>query len=87
MGGQSKCPGETGTTRRESNVVIQQIKERCCTVNPPNANGKAVCSCQNIPDPDNTAGAAFGVIIKNLSPSGMSCVTNSLQLLTHFIRM
>mmetsp|Transcript_20384 Transcript_20384/g.28120 ORF Transcript_20384/g.28120 Transcript_20384/m.28120 type:complete len:161 (+) Transcript_20384:157-639(+) len=29
MGGQSKCPGETGTSRRESEVKIIQIIPRC----------------------------------------------------------
>ena len=29
MGGQSKCPGETATSRRESNVKIMEIKHLC----------------------------------------------------------
>jgi hypothetical protein len=29
MGGQSMCPGETGTSRRESNVKILGIIHRC----------------------------------------------------------
>eukprot|EP01035_Chromulina_nebulosa_P063886 gene63886-87375_t len=31
MGGQSKCPGESGTNRRESQVSIQGIVPRCGT--------------------------------------------------------
>ena len=62
MGGQSKCPGETGTSRRESNVKIHQIVDRCCNV-------KVDCLCQNLPDQTN---AVMGVVILNLSPSSKS---------------
>ena len=61
MGGKSKCPGETGTSRRESGVSIVQIKDRC--------GGDKKSLCQNILPIGSTA--AFGVIIQNLSPTGM----------------
>ena len=67
MGGQSKCPGETGTTRRESNVKIHQIVDRCCNSNPLNAAGQQNCNCQNLPD---QSSASFGLVILNDSPSG-----------------
>ena len=59
MGGQSKCPGETGTSRRESAVKILQVKNRC------GANLNSVC--QGL-----TAGgnAQFIAVIQNLSPTG-----------------
>ena len=53
MGGQSKCPGETGTTRRESNVKIHQIVDRCCNANPPTVAGKPNCLCQGLADQTN----------------------------------
>ena len=67
MGGKSKCPGETGTTRRKSNVKIYEIKERCCNANPRNAAGEFNCQCSNLPDKTN---AVIGVVIYNDSPSG-----------------
>ena len=63
VGGKSKCPGETGTTRRESGVKIVQIIDRCCVSNPVD------CSCSIPPLPSGTY-ATFGVIIENDSPSG-----------------
>jgi hypothetical protein len=60
MGGQSKCPGETGTSRRESAVSIYQIVPRC--------GPDRISSC--IP-PILKHGdvATFGVIILNNSPT------------------
>jgi hypothetical protein len=64
MGGQSKCPGETATSRRESRVTIVDIVPRCgpshnlpcdATVNPYFLSGEV---------------ASFGVVIQNLSPTG-----------------
>ena len=54
IGGQSKCPGESGTTRRESRVEIFEIVPRCgVTMNRP---------CDEHGEP-----ALFGVVIQNLS--------------------
>ena len=60
MGGASKCPGETGTSRRESNVRILEIRERC------GANKASPCDEHTLNPGDN---ANFGVIIENLSPT------------------
>lgn len=60
MGGASKCPGETGTSRRESNVRILQIRERC------GADKASPCNELTLGPGDN---ANFGVIIENLSPT------------------
>ena len=58
MGGQSRCPGETGTNRRESQVSIVDIRRRC--------NGD--CS-----DPLSIGEKVhFGIIILNNSPTGVS---------------
>jgi hypothetical protein len=60
MGGVSKCPGETGTTRRESRVRIVRIQPRCGpTKNLP-------CTASNLAVGDT---ANFAVVIENLSPS------------------
>ena len=60
MGGASKCPGETGTSRRESNVRILQIRERC------GADRASPCNELTLGFGDN---ANFGVVIENLSPT------------------
>ena len=60
MGGASKCPGETGTSRRESNVRILQIRERC------GADKASPCNELTLGPGDN---ANFGVVIENLSPT------------------
>ena len=60
MGGQSKCPGETATSRRESAVSIYRIIHRC---------GKyrnATCDAATLSYGDV---ATFGVVILNNSPS------------------
>ena len=60
MGGASKCPGETGTSRRESNVRILEIRERCGT------DKASPCNELTLGPGDN---ANFGVVIENLSPT------------------
>lgn len=62
LGGQSKCPGESGTLARESNVKIKQIKARC------GADSNSPCdpaALSSITQP-----ATFAVQIVNLSPTG-----------------
>ena len=61
MGGQSKCPGETATARRESNVQIMEIKHRC------GPDGYSRCDESSLKSGDK---ATFGVIILNDSPTG-----------------
>lgn len=63
MGGQSKCPGESGTNRRESQVSIQGIVSRCGSATPPDE-----CTNQNLAPGTK---AHFGVIILNNSPTGV----------------
>ena len=69
MGGKSKCPGETGTSRRESGILIDIIP-RC---KDPNSGVDGVYTynreCQNLP-PGTTA--LFSVIITNQSPTSKS---------------
>ena len=60
MGGASKCPGETGTSRRESNVRILEIRERCGEDNASPCNEFTLAPGEN---------ANFGVVIENLSPT------------------
>jgi hypothetical protein len=60
MGGQSKCPGESGTNRRESQVSIVGILPRCANTG----------ECTNVGLPAGTK-AHYGVIIQNISPTGM----------------
>ena len=60
MGGASKCPGETGTSRRESNVRILEIRERC------GSDNASPCDEFHLGADDN---ANFGVVIENLSPT------------------
>jgi len=61
MGGQSKCPGETGTSRRESGVRIVYIQPRC------GQNRLRPCTPLTLGSQDF---ARFGVVIENLSPTG-----------------
>ena len=61
MGGESKCPGETGTLRRESGVQILQVL--------PNCGPDSASECTGA----NTAAAgvaSFSVIVLNNSPTG-----------------
>ena len=60
MGGASKCPGETGTSRRDSNVRILEIRERC------GADKASPCNELTLNPGDY---ASFGVVIENLSPT------------------
>ena len=60
MGGASKCPGETGTSRRESNVRILEIRERC------GADKASPCNELTLNPGDY---ATFGAVIENLSPT------------------
>lgn len=60
MGGQSKCPGETATQRRESGVKIRMIVPRC------GATGNSTCDADTL-NIDSTA--AFGLVVENLSPT------------------
>ena len=60
MGGQSRCPGESGTNRRESQVRIVDIIPRC-----PSSSG----DCTNI-NLNPGEKAHFGVVIINESPTG-----------------
>ena len=62
LGGQSKCPGETLTSRRESNVKIIEIAHRCG----PNSN--SICDETTLKIGDK---AHFAVVIYNDSPTGM----------------
>ena len=61
MGGQSRCPGETGTNRRESQVTIKSIVPRC-----PAGSGDVPCTNKNLAFGEK---AHFGVIILNESPT------------------
>ena len=62
MGGQSRCPGETFTNRRESEVRISDIRPRCGT----QYNG-TVCTNTHLSPGQK---AHFGIIIENTSPTG-----------------
>jgi hypothetical protein len=66
MGGKSKCPGETGTSRRESGIDIQIIHR--CKDSKSLANGVYIYNkdCYNLPYGEI---ALFSVIITNLSPT------------------
>lgn len=66
MGGQSRCPGETGTQRRESHVNIVGVISRCDP-----ANGGDVCTNKNLLHGQR---AHFGVIILNESPTGLNLI-------------
>ena len=46
MGGRSSCPGETGTTRRDSRVTIKEIKPLCVSredIKEQADSGEALC--------------------------------------------
>lgn len=60
LGGASKCPGETSTSRRDSNVRIVTIQPRC------GLNKRSPCTHLNLGSQDY---ARFGVVIENLSPT------------------
>ena len=60
MGGQSQCPGETGTNKRQSEVTIREIVPRCGELKN--------SACTNLPHGEK---ASFGIIIINESPTGM----------------
>lgn len=60
MGGQSQCPGETGTNKRQSEVTIREIVPRC--------GMDKESDCTNLPHGER---ASFGIIIINESPTGM----------------
>ena len=60
MGGASKCPGETGTSRRESNVRILEIRHRC------GVDKASICNELTLNPGDF---ATFGAVIENLSPT------------------
>lgn len=62
VGGQSKCPGETYTSRRQSRVQISRLIHRC------GAHKNSICDETTL-GPGDTA--LFGVQIQNLSPTGM----------------
>ena len=59
VGGKSKCPGETGTSMRDSGVTMQVIP-RCCKIHPTD------CNCNNLPAGST---ANFGVVVQNMSPT------------------
>ena len=63
MGGESKCPGETGTLRRESGVEILQVLPNCGAGDFTGANTAA------------PGVATFSVIVLNISPTGTSMFT------------
>ncbi|KAJ1446359.1 hypothetical protein M885DRAFT_591847 [Pelagophyceae sp. CCMP2097] len=60
MGGQSSCPGETGTTKIDSRVSIFAVEYHCGADFEPRAD------CDDLPDGST---ATIGVILQNLSPS------------------
>jgi hypothetical protein len=63
IGGQSKCPGETMTSRRESAVRIIEVIPRCG----PDHNQE----CTGETAPEAGEDAIFGVVVQNLSPTGI----------------
>lgn len=65
MGGQSQCPGETATQRRQSRVTIKQIIHRCGT------DRNTRCDERTLKRGDP---ASFGLVIENLSPTRMLCL-------------
>ena len=62
MGGQSRCPGETGTIRRESQVSIVDVIPRC-------GSNSSECTNKLLEFGEK---AHFGIIIQNNSPTGRS---------------
>ncbi len=75
VGGESKCPGETGTSRRESEVKIVRIVHRC------GATRNLTCDEFTLTSPD--AVANFGVVILNQSPT-KDTVTYDIALSASF---
>ena len=74
MGGASKCPGETGTSRRESRVRILEVRERC------GADKASPCNELTLNNGDM---AYFGAVIENLSPT-QDDVYFTIQLARNF---
>ena len=67
MGGRSSCVGETGTTRRDSRVIIKEIKPLCNVEDSISTDcpSSLVCECEKLaPGKD----AIFSVVLENLSP-------------------
>jgi hypothetical protein len=62
MGGQTRCPGETGTNRRESQISIVEVIPRC-------SSSSTVCSNAELNPGEK---AHFGIVILNTSPTGPS---------------
>ncbi|KAJ1451362.1 hypothetical protein M885DRAFT_468528 [Pelagophyceae sp. CCMP2097] len=60
MGGQSSCPGETGTTKVDSRVTIASLEYHCGDSFKPRAD------CDDL---EEGAVATIGIILQNLSPS------------------
>jgi len=60
MGGQSSCPGETGTTKIDSRVTIESLEYHCGDSFKPRAD------CNNLAIGEV---ATIGVILQNISPS------------------
>jgi hypothetical protein len=59
-GGQSKCPGESGTSKRESGTTIKMIRHRC------GPNHDQICDESTLGPEDK---AYLGVVLENLSPT------------------
>merc|ERR1719506_3495109 len=74
MGGRSSCPGETGTTRRDSRVTIKEIKPLCASQEDVDRSAAydqslcpsaLTCECKDLePGQD----AIFSVVLENLLP-------------------
>ena len=71
IGGQSKCPGETATARRNSNVNIREIKHQCG----PDSN--SICDATTLKAGDL---ANFIVVIYNDSPTGTQHTLNKFYI-------
>ena len=69
IGGQSQCPGETATSRRQSNVQIMEIVPQCG----PDSN--AICDVTTLAE---GAKANFAVVIYNDSPTGLFLVNKNI---------
>lgn len=74
MGGRSSCPGETGTTRRDSRVTIKEIKPLCVSdadIKEQTDSGEALCKSKltcECKDLEPGQDAIFSVVLQNLSP-------------------
>lgn len=64
------CPGETGTSRRESRVRIVDIVPRC------GPTRDMPCDHTQNPYFESGMDATFGIVIENLSPTGKSIAFN-----------